>query len=695
MWNGVTHTFGAVATIGNVGSWGYANPNLAVAPNGMLAVVWSENALLRIWTWPSANAAPSGSPTQLSTGGGIYPVITSDSSNRFHIVWDGDFQIQYARWNAGVVERRDVFSPNSSTRPDIAVDLANGVHLVWFGGGIKYRSRPSGGEWGSITTLDTGGNVPQISADGLGNVHIAWSRDFDIQYARRRLGTGNLETTTIDSGSDLEPTIAATPSGKVLLAFRDSDAGMIRYATKEGGAWSSVRDLMPGVQQDLSARPYHERAIAVTSHDWDIRLVTLNTEARPGTLIPQGATWRYFDTGLAPAGWRQRLFSDASWASGPAQLGFGEGDESTAVNNNSARVTTYFRHTFNVTNLALAPQLKFRLLRDDGAVVYLNGTEIFRSNLPTGAITSATSALDSIGGAEEEEWQESLVVDPPLVSGTNVVAVEVHQSGTTSSDLSFDMELRGVSHDWAQSVSAGAVWTYLDNGTDPGTAWRAPGFVPTGAWKVGAAELGYGDGGESTIVEDNAAAGYNASDTNRYITTYFRRTFLAPNPNAIGAALIRFLRDDGIVVYLNGTELFRDNMPTGNVASATLAASTVGDAGETTWWTRRFDPARLVPGENTIAVEIHQSTPSSSDLSFDAQVLLYPHESLPTPMLTVGATNVTVAWPFWADAWRPRSSTNLSTWTSLGGTPVTNAQGNWQLIILRDFSRSFFRMVFP
>src|SRR6185503_16169439 len=73
-----------------------------------------------------------------------------------------------------------------------------------------------------------------------------------------------------------------------------------------------------------------------------------------------------------------------------------------------------------------------------------------------------------------------------------------------------------------------SVWKYLDNGSDQGTNWFATNFDDS-AWTNGAAEFGYGDGDEATRVEDNATPGYNASDSDRYITTYFRRAFVVTN----------------------------------------------------------------------------------------------------------------------------------------------------------------------
>src|SRR5690349_61521 len=72
-------------------------------------------------------------------------------------------------------------------------------------------------------------------------------------------------------------------------------------------------------------------------------------------------------------------------------------------------------------------------------------------------------------------------------------------------------------------VSLGATWKYLDDGTDQGTAWRAPGFND-GAWPSGPAQLGYGDGDEATVLNFGPDAG------NKRITYYFRRAFNVVNP---------------------------------------------------------------------------------------------------------------------------------------------------------------------
>lgn len=166
------------------------------------------------------------------------------------------------------------------------------------------------------------------------------------------------------------------------------------------------------------------------------------------TLVRRGSLWRYLDTGVAPeATWTGRTFDDTSWASGLARLGYGEDGETTVVgfgsNPNLRHVTTWFRHSFDLTDAATITNLICRLSRDDGAVVYLNGQELFRSGLRTGAVTPTLLAQSDVRDDAEVLFTDRTVPSTGLVEGRNVLAVEVHQASRTSSDMGFDVELVG------------------------------------------------------------------------------------------------------------------------------------------------------------------------------------------------------------------------------------------------------------
>lgn len=156
-------------------------------------------------------------------------------------------------------------------------------------------------------------------------------------------------------------------------------------------------------------------------------------------------------------------------------------------------------------------------------------------------------------------------------------------------------------------IASGSSWKYLDNGSNQGTAWRTPSYSDA-SWKTGNAQLGYGDGDEATVV------GYGSNPNNRFITTYFRKTFTIVNKSSITGLELSLIRDDGAVVYINGTEVYRSNMPSGTINYNTVA--TTYTTNESNYEIANISAATLVNGTNLIAVEVHQNAGSSSDLSF-------------------------------------------------------------------------------
>lgn len=162
-------------------------------------------------------------------------------------------------------------------------------------------------------------------------------------------------------------------------------------------------------------------------------------------LINADSSWRFLDDGTDPGkSWQDISFDDSTWHEGAGQLGYGENDQTTLVNCGSSAptcrednfATTYFRRAFEVDDLSEIVSLTAELVRDDSAAVYLNGTEIFRdSTLPLDA------DFETYAGNSENS-HIGLVIDPThLVTGTNVIGVEVHQRSATNSDLSFDLRL--------------------------------------------------------------------------------------------------------------------------------------------------------------------------------------------------------------------------------------------------------------
>lgn len=190
-------------------------------------------------------------------------------------------------------------------------------------------------------------------------------------------------------------------------------------------------------------------------------------------------------------------------------------------------------------------------------------------------------------------------------------------------------------------IATGTSWKYLDNGSNQGTAWYGSGFNDA-SWASGNAQLGYGDGDEATVVS------YGPSSSSKYITTYFRKTFSVADASIFSNYTLNVKRDDGVVVYINGVEKYRNNMPTGTITYTTGAAGTCSDDGST-FQTTTLASGSLVTGTNVIAVEMHQVNGSSSDISFDLSLIGNPAGGSTTltrgPYLQKGTpTSVVVRW---------------------------------------------------
>ena len=156
---------------------------------------------------------------------------------------------------------------------------------------------------------------------------------------------------------------------------------------------------------------------------------------------------------------------------------------------------------------------------------------------------------------------------------------------------------------------ATAIWKFKDDGSDQSTQWRYPSFDDSG-WASGPAELGYGDS-PATVVS------FGTSSSNKFITTYFRHVFSVSDPGLLSNLVLKILVDDGCVVYLNGTEIVRRNLPAGAINHRTLATVAVSDSAESTFYSYSVPRSALMPGANLLAVEVHQATVDSSDLSLD------------------------------------------------------------------------------
>jgi hypothetical protein len=164
-------------------------------------------------------------------------------------------------------------------------------------------------------------------------------------------------------------------------------------------------------------------------------------------LLPAGSTWRWFYAEGGPtAGWQNDGYDDTTWATGQGELGYGDSDERTIISTNPTPrpLTAYFRTTIDITDPTAFTTIAADLIRDDGAVLYINGTEVGRDNLTTGPIAFATPATRILSTRAEERAPVRITIPATAFRpGTNTIAVEVHNTDRWSGDLSFDLTLTG------------------------------------------------------------------------------------------------------------------------------------------------------------------------------------------------------------------------------------------------------------
>jgi len=163
-------------------------------------------------------------------------------------------------------------------------------------------------------------------------------------------------------------------------------------------------------------------------------------------------------------------------------------------------------------------------------------------------------------------------------------------------------------------IPSGSVWFYDDTGTDLGTAWRTGAFSKTS----GPARLGYGDNSVATVID------FGGDPSGKHPTYYFRKSFNIADLGQVQALAVKLLRDDGAVVYINGQEVARSNMRGGEITYNTWVSQYVATADEDTYHRHNLPTSALVEGENVIAVEVHQAHGSSSDVSFDLELIQNP-----------------------------------------------------------------------
>ena len=230
-------------------------------------------------------------------------------------------------------------------------------------------------------------------------------------------------------------------------------------------------------------------------------------------------------------------------------------------------------------------------------------------------------------------------------------------------------------------VPLAASWKFLTNGSNQGTAWQSPGFDDS-SWSNGMTQFGFGNSNAQTVVS------FGPNPNNKFITTYFRKTFVATNVNRIANMTLKLVVDDGALVYLKGSPLQNLNLNFG-AAYNTLATSMTNDLRDT-WQSFSVDPKLLVEGTNTIATEVHLASVTATNMAFDLQLVATEAPFITSIALLTNQTQIFIA----GSSNSPttiQATTNFLSWTNLGSLILTNGSGTFSDSAATNFNFRFYR----
>ena len=170
----------------------------------------------------------------------------------------------------------------------------------------------------------------------------------------------------------------------------------------------------------------------------------LNNLFSQDLMIKNQDTWHYYDKGYLNNDWI-KLTDFTNWKIGKSPLGYGDSKVTTNLSfgkdKEKKHITKYFKKNIFIDNKYLA--YEFKIQRDDGAILYINGKEVFRDNMPNSTISNTTLATSTIKREKEHLFKQHFFDKSIFKNGNNVISVSIHQAYNYSSDCIFSLELIG------------------------------------------------------------------------------------------------------------------------------------------------------------------------------------------------------------------------------------------------------------
>lgn len=358
---------------------------------------------------------------------------------------------------------------------------------------------------------------------------------------------------------------------------------------------------------------------------------------------PQTGPWQYLDSGASLdnyTSWKINVSTNAAgsghipWAVGSGAFGVYPSNTNITFNtplvpNTKNNMTVrYFLRGFTLGPLdaAMTYAVQVAVRSCDGALVYLNGAELLRQNMPSGPVNASTLALQSAARTSTTSATAPNSITytaSPLTKasgalaagGQNWVASELHSFSRSQKNWVFDVAvtrhvIQGCPSTSTQCVRyppvdsllvpRGDTWQFLDASQPlPPASWNKPGYDAS-SWLVGKSAFGQRNG--TPLIYGN----------NR-TTFYFRKTVSIPDGACFYNLTVDVLASQGGVVYFNGAEAVRFSMPAGNVS----AISSALPGGPRVYQTVLLSTGWLVPGLNVISAEVHQAARMTNNTLFD------------------------------------------------------------------------------